>query len=73
MERSVSRYSGALEELQRRWSEWFGKISSKGTLSTLLLTAENSSDQTHVFSVNYGAGDRGRTGDVQLGKLTFYH
>ena len=22
---------------------------------------------------NFGAGDRGRTGDVQLGKLAFYH
>jgi hypothetical protein len=22
---------------------------------------------------NRGAGDRGRTGDVQLGKLAFYH
>jgi hypothetical protein len=21
----------------------------------------------------FGAGDRGRTGDVQLGKLAFYH
>ncbi len=23
--------------------------------------------------IHYGAGDRARTGDVQLGKLTFYH
>ncbi len=44
VERSVSRYSGAMEELRRRLPEWFGKIESKGTLSTLLLAAENSSD-----------------------------
>ena len=25
------------------------------------------------FLENFGAGDRGRTGDVQLGKLAFYH
>jgi hypothetical protein len=24
---------------------------------------------THLFSMSYGAGDRVRTGDVQLGKL----
>jgi hypothetical protein len=28
---------------------------------------------TNLFSISYGAGDRGRTGDVQLGKLAFYH
>ena len=44
VERSVSRYSGALQELRRRLPEWFGKISAKDTLSTLLLAAENSSD-----------------------------
>ena len=25
------------------------------------------------YVVDYGAGDRDRTGDIQLGKLTFYH
>jgi hypothetical protein len=25
------------------------------------------------YERKFGAGDRGRTGDVQLGKLAFYH
>ena len=44
MERTVSRYDGALEETYRLLPEWFGKIQTKGSLQTLLLTAQNSSD-----------------------------
>ena len=28
---------------------------------------------TYKSLILFGAGDRARTGDVQLGKLTFYH
>ena len=44
VERSISRYTGALDELRRLLPEWFGKIHTKGSLQTLLLAAENSSD-----------------------------
>ena len=44
VERAVSRYTGALEELNRLLPAWFGKLHSKGKLETLLNTAQNSSD-----------------------------
>lgn len=44
VERTVSKYTGALEEANRRLPEWFGKIRDHGSLKTLLLTAQNSSD-----------------------------
>jgi hypothetical protein len=46
-------------------------------ISPLENPLENPSQQesasVQVIDINYGAGDRARTGDVQLGKLTFYH
>ncbi len=44
VERAVSRYAGALEELYRLLPTWFGKLHSKGKLETLLNTAQSSSD-----------------------------
>ena len=44
----------------------------------VLRSCDNSSVKFQLASLlklgtYYGAGDRARTGDVQLGKLTFYH
>jgi HEAT repeat protein len=44
IERSVSKYTGALEEANRLLPEWFGKLHNQGSLKTLLMTAQNSSD-----------------------------
>jgi hypothetical protein len=35
--------------------------------------SQQKSASVQVIDFNNGAGDRARTGDVQLGKLTFYH
>ena len=35
--------------------------------------SQQKSDSVQAIDINIGAGDRARTGDVQLGKLTFYH
>ena len=35
--------------------------------------SQQKSASVQVIDINNGAGDRARTGDVQLGKLTFYH
>jgi hypothetical protein len=55
----------------------FGSSSTRnlpGALETTEITTEVSAEEsTDAVSVSQRAGDRGRTGDVQLGKLAFYH
>ena len=46
-------------------------------LGTFLVLTKNAKiprlEIINFLRENFGAGDRGRTGDVQLGKLAFYH
>jgi len=48
------------------------KMAESGT-SSARATARGSSQAIDFVGRKGGAGDRGRTGDVQLGKLAFYH
>jgi hypothetical protein len=45
-------------------------LNGKGALIAVL--ADALASQTGVLGRKFGAGDRDRTGDVQLGKLAFY-
>ena len=68
----------------RGYQRWFGDVFDPAARSALavssarrefdkrLLTA-NAQPRRPPWSAMFGAGDRDRTDDIQLGKLTFYH
>jgi hypothetical protein len=60
-----------LDAVQRLARERTG--TTTGTKKGAARAAIESTQQARATSAVSRAGDRGRTGDVQLGKLAFYH
>jgi Phage integrase family len=60
-----------LDAVQRLARERTG--TTTGTSAAASRAAVSGAQQTRAESADSRAGDRGRTGDVQLGKLAFYH
>jgi hypothetical protein len=54
------------------WLRPYANFCLKGKGALIAVLADALASQTGVLGRKFGAGDRDRTGDVQLGKLAFY-
>jgi hypothetical protein len=52
--------------------EWIRAV-DKGAVDSASGLRIGLSPSVSIYTLDFGAGDRDRTGDIQLGKLTFYH